>query len=168
MTRALGALLLALCAAAAGLLAARDVRRTGAALCDLEAACARMAALMRYQMPTLPALLRLSADGLGAPAARLLYSAADALERDAACTCAQAFARAKWPDGLPPDARRAVSALAGSLGRTDAEGQLRAIELAARQLGSVSERFSRERAGRERSRCALGLGAALVLMILLR
>ena len=168
MMRALGSLLLALGAAALGAMSAQGVRRAGAELSDFETACARMAALLEFQRLPLPQLLRASAEGLSAPVRGFFDAAADLLGRDPACTCAQAFFRAPFPDGLPADARRALMSLAGSLGRTDADGQVRAITLCARQLGELSARFSSERAGRVRCRYALGFGAALVLTILLR
>ncbi len=168
MTRALGSLLLALCAAALGAMSAQRVRRADALLSDLEAACARMAALLEFQLLPLPELLEASAAGLGRQAEQFFSAAAAALRADASCMCAQAFSRAGWPDGLPEEAKAALGALAGSLGRTDAAGQVRAIALCERRLGALAARHCQERAGRVRCRYALGLGAALALTILLR
>jgi stage III sporulation protein AB len=163
----IGAVLIAGSAASCGIRAAWMVRREASVLEELQTVLERMSAELHFRRLPVPELLRACAASCKTPLGALLEQAAAQMELDSTCTAGAAFASVSMPNSVPSACTEILRSLGDTLGRSDLDGQLRAIELAQSRAARLVKESDSRRAGRCRCDIALGMSAALAILILL-
>lgn len=151
----------------AGLHAAARLRRSQRELTELSAALERLAGEIRFGAPPFVPLCRRVGAGCGEAVGRFFESLARAGERPDFSPVGMTRAACREAGlALPEPALAALERLFDGFGRSDREGQLGQLALAADELERLRGELNVNLAGRCRSYEMLGLSAGAAVLVL--
>lgn len=150
-----------------GLRAALRLRRTQRELTELAAALDTVSAEIRFAASPFSPLCRRAGEGRCDSVRRFFHILAREGERPE--RCGEGLTRAACREAglaLPDPALRALGGLFDGFGRSDAEGQLSQLALAAAELERLRAELNAQLEGRCRSYQLLGLSAGAAILVL--
>ncbi len=162
----IGCVMTASCAV--GFHLAGNVRRQSAQLEGLISGLEALRGELLYRQLPLPELLECLSENENPVVGAFFHSWAEQLQNPCGVHFAMQAALRRTPGlCISERTRSALSSLAMSLGRLDAEGSARVICLAQKRLSAELEGLQRASAGRCRSYCVIGVCTALAMAVIL-